>query len=71
MNQGGEEEDVTMADVRSKLFDTTSRLSRCTSLLQVRVRVRCACAVCVCVCLRALVGCLAMLLLSLKYDARY
>ena len=44
MNQGGEEDDVTMADVRSKLFDTTSRLARCTSLLQVRVRVRCACA---------------------------
>jgi hypothetical protein len=47
VKQEGEEDDVTMADVRSKLFDTTSRLARCTSLLQVRVRVRvrCACAI--------------------------
>ena len=29
-----DEEEMTMEDVRDKLFDTTNRLSRCTSLLQ-------------------------------------
>ena len=29
-----DEEEMTMEDVREKLFDTTNRLSRCTSLLQ-------------------------------------